>query len=97
MSVHTVEQVLWEICNVPERTVQMRADPGKLVAQRNLTDEERRMVRDLDVRGLAAYSVNQMLIMMTWNILVGAEKIPEYLAQLNGTAAAPSGIETRKN
>jgi hypothetical protein len=84
MSVHTIEQVLWEVCNIPERTAQMRTNPDSIVAAKSMTAEEWRMIRDLDVRSLAAYNVNQMLIMMTWNILIGADKIPEYVRKLNG-------------
>jgi hypothetical protein len=87
MSVHTVEQVLWEICNIPERTAQMRANPDSVPAGKNLTAAEWGMIRDLDVCALAEYKVNQMLIMMTWNILVGAEKIPEYLCKLAGRSS----------
>ena len=84
MSVHTIEQVLWEVCNIPERTAQMQTNPDSIVARKSMTAEEWRMIRDLDVRALAAYNVNQMLIMMTWNILIGADKIPEYVRKLNG-------------
>lgn len=89
MSVHTVEQLLWEVCNIPERTAQMRTQPESIVRGSNMTAEEWRMVRELDVRALAGHHVNQMLIMMTWNILVGADKIPEYLGQLNSATAVP--------
>lgn len=89
MSLYTVERTLWEICNVPGTADRFRDDPAAVLDGRSLDAGERQMIEALDVRALAAYDVNQMLVMMTWNILVGAEKIPEYLAQLNG--AAPAG------
>jgi hypothetical protein len=84
MSVNTVEQALWEICNVPGCAVQMREHPDEFVKGRHLSAREQRMVLDLDVRALAAMEVNQMLIMMTFNILVGADKFPEYIQRLTG-------------
>ena len=43
-----------------------------------------------DVRGLTAYQVNPMLIMTTWNTLVGPDHIGEYLGKLNAKPAGGS-------
>jgi hypothetical protein len=88
MSVHSVERALWEVCNTPDGATLLRSDPEAFFKGRALSDNERAMITALDVRALAAHNVNQMLIMMTWNVLVGAEKIPEYLTRLN-TPAQP--------
>ncbi len=90
MSLYTVERTLWEICNVPGTAARFRENPEAVLEGRTLDARERQMIEALDVRALAEYDVNQMLVMMTWNILIGAEKIPEYLAQLNGAAQAPT-------
>lgn len=83
MSVHSVEKLLWDICNAPECYEAYRIDPEKMIASYRLDDEEKQMVRHLKVRALTDYNVNPMLIMMTWNAVIGADKIGEYLAKLN--------------
>ncbi|KKC26026.1 hypothetical protein [Sphingomonas sp. SRS2] len=88
MSVHSVEQALWEICTQPANGAVLRGDPEAFFDGRPLDSYEKSMISELNVRGLAAYDVNQMLIMMTWNILVGPEKIGEYLARLNAPASS---------
>jgi hypothetical protein len=88
MSVNAVEKILWDICNAPERLAQYRSGPDALIAGYNLTAGEQRMVRGLEVRELTNYNVNPMLIMMTWNALIGADKIGEYLGKLNAPTVA---------
>jgi hypothetical protein len=84
MSVHSVEKVLWEVCNSPERAAQYLSDPETLLGAYRLSDEERRMVRVLDVRALTNHNVNPMLIMMTHHVAFGSEKAGEYVQKLNG-------------
>ena len=88
MSIHALEKLMYEICNSGERAGQFRTDPAALVARPALTQQERSLLRTLDVRGLMDYQVNPMLIMTTWNKLVGPDHIGEYLGKLNAPAAA---------
>jgi hypothetical protein len=88
MSIHAVEKLLYEICNSGERAQQYRTGPDALLARFALTEQERRLVRELDVRGLTDYLVNPMLIMTTWNTLVGPNHIGDYLGRLNAPRAA---------
>jgi hypothetical protein len=87
MSIHAVEKLLYEICNSGERARQYRSEPDVLLARFALTGQEQRLVRAFDVRGLMDYSVNPMLIMTTWNTLIGPDHIGEYLGKLNAPAA----------
>jgi hypothetical protein len=91
MSIHAVEKLLYEICNSGERAEQYRAQPDALLARYALTDQEQQLVRQLDVRGLSDYQVNPMLIMTTWNTLIGPDSIGEYLGKLNAPRAAKAG------
>jgi hypothetical protein len=88
MSVHTVERVLWEICCLPDRTAGFRTDPAGHLESYPVTDDERGMIQRFDVRGLADHGVSQMLLMMTWNVTVGPDKIGDYLARMNQPRSA---------
>ena len=87
MSIHAVEKLMYEICNSGERAQQYHTGPDELLARFALTELERRLVRELDVRGLTDYQVNPMLIMTTWNTLVGPNHIGDYLGRLNAPRA----------
>lgn len=91
MSIHAVEKLMYEICNSGERAEQYRSAPDQLLARFALTEHEQRLVRELDVRGLTDYQVNPMLIMTTWNTLIGPNHIGDYLGKLN----APRDAEAR--
>jgi hypothetical protein len=83
MSVHAVEKALWDVCNNPESHASYRANAADFVHRYPLSDAEKHMVSGLEVEALTAHQVNPMLIMMTWNAIVGADKIGEYLGRLN--------------
>jgi len=89
MSSYMVERVLWEICNMPEKAERFLIDAPAHLAQYSLTDNEAKMITDLDVRGLADIDVSQMLLMMTWNVMVGEEKIGEYLERMGANGTPP--------
>lgn len=91
MSVHSVERVLWDICNSPDHYKAFLADREKMIANYQLGDAEKQMVRELKVRDLMDYNVNPMLVMQTWNAIIGADKIEEYLGKLN-TPAPSAGV-----
>ncbi|MGE0114454.1 MAG: hypothetical protein AB7T07_06185 [Steroidobacteraceae bacterium] len=86
MSVHSVERVLWDICNSPDHYKAFLADRDELLTHYQLGDAEKQMVRELKVRELMDYNVNPMIIMQTWNAIVGSDKIEEYLGKLNAPA-----------
>lgn len=88
MSVHAMEKALWDVCNNPESHALYRANPSDFVERYPLSDAEKGMIRGLEVEALTAHQVNPMLIMMTWNAIVGADKIGEYLGRLNAPRGA---------
>lgn len=93
MSLHAVEKLMYEICNSGVRAEEYRRNCEALLDGYALTDLERQLVRELDVRGLTDHRVNPMLIMTTWNTLVGPDHIGEYLKKLNSRHdASTSGV-----
>ena len=86
MSAFTVERVLWEICCVPGRVQEFQAEPSAMLGQYPLSEKETALIRDFRVRGLADLGINQMLLMMTWNMLNGPDRIPDYLQRMNSAA-----------
>jgi hypothetical protein len=88
MSVYAIEKALWDVCNDPGKLALFRSDPQGFTAEYALSEHEASLVRDLQVQSLVAWKVNPMLVMMTWNAVIGADKIGEYLGKLN----APSEV-----
>lgn len=85
MSIHAVEKVFWEFGNEPERIGRFFEDPDRYLSGYNLTDGERAMIRDVDLKGLADSGVSTLLTMMVWPMMKGAEGMPfDYLAHMNG-------------
>jgi hypothetical protein len=86
MSAYTVERVLWEICCLPGKADSFKRDSTAHLRAYGLSDAERDMIEGLGVRGLADHGVDQMLLMMTWNVLRGPETTPEYVRRMNQRA-----------
>lgn len=84
MSVHTVERVFWEFGNDPQRFEAFRKDPDAYLAAYPLTDEERRMIRNMDLRALSDHGVSNLLTLMVWPLMKGADMMPfDYLIHMN--------------
>lgn len=84
MSVNTVERVLWEFGNRPERVTRFRADPAGYLAAYPLTSAEREMIQRMDLRALADHGVSSLLTIMVWPLLHGADEMPfDYLVHMN--------------
>jgi len=66
MSVHTIERILWEFGDEPARGKAFLEDPDGYLAPFQLTGEEFKMVRTMDVEALGDYGVSHLLTMMTW-------------------------------
>jgi len=82
MSVHTLEKLLWEITQHPERAADFKADPDRFLRAYALTADEIELVKNLDVRGLMARKVNPMLVMRIWSVMKGRDQTSEYLRRL---------------
>lgn len=85
MSVNTVERVLWEINDDPEKLEAFLKDRDAYLARFPLSEEEFRMVRAMDVAAFDAYGVSNMLSMMAYSSVNGNNPITmfDYLTKLN--------------
>lgn len=85
MSVHTVERILWEFGDDSDRVKAFLNDPDGYLAQFQLTDEEYRMVRTMDVKAMDDYGVSNLLAMMAWPVLNGGSPLMQfdYLKRMN--------------
>lgn len=69
---------MWDITVNPD----IALDPDALCTYR-LTDDERVLVEQMDVREIAQRGVSQMLIWMAWVATNGFAMAPEYLRRMN--------------
>lgn len=84
MSVHAVEKVFWEFGNKPARIDEFRRDPDTYLKNYALTDQERAMIRGVDLKALEAHGVSSLLTLMVWPLLKGADEMPfDYLVHMN--------------
>ncbi len=84
MSVYAVEKVFWEFGNKPARIDEFRRDPDAYLKNYTLTAEERAMIRQVDLKALAAHGVNTLLTLMVWPLLKGSDEMPfDYLVHMN--------------
>ena len=85
MSADTIERVLWEFGEYPEKVKAFKEDPDGYLANYPLSQEEFRMVRHMDVEALAAYGISSMLGMLGWTMVMGNNPIVmfDYLTRIN--------------
>jgi hypothetical protein len=86
VSTHAVELALWTIVADPRDGARFRADPDAFLAAFRLDEEEKAIVRALDVKRLIGLDINSMLVMNAYCALNGFQNIPTYLQTLNGGA-----------
>lgn len=85
MSIHGVEKAFWTLGKDPEAIGQFKADPGVFLDRFALTDAERKMIRENDLKSLADQGVNTLLTLMVWPMLNGPDGMPfDYLTHMNG-------------
>lgn len=85
MSVNTIERILWEFGEEPERVTDFLADPDSYLSRYQLTDEEFNMVKTLDVKAFDEYGVSNMLGLMSWSAVNGNNPFTmfDYLKRMN--------------
>lgn len=88
MSKHAIEKVLWEFAAFPERVAGFKEDPNVHLASYNLTEDEREMLREMDVREMAERNVSPLLTMMAWIQMEGQEAMPGYMERLHAPKKA---------
>ena len=85
MSVNTVERILWEFGEYPERLGQFQANPTEHLASYQLDDVERKALTQFDLKTLAELGVSTLLTMMVWPMIKGPEGMPfAYLEHMSG-------------
>jgi len=85
MSVNSVERILWEFCEYPERLGQFQATPTEPLASHQLDDVERKALTQFDLKTLAELGVSTLLTMMVWPMIKGPEGMPfTYLEHMSG-------------
>ena len=83
MSMYMVEKVIWEMGRDPERARQFLENPDDYLSRYYLPEEERSILKDLDVRAMADRGVSTLLTMMAWMTIKGPEGMPEYMMRMN--------------
>lgn len=95
MSSNTIERVLWDLNVNRESRRRFLEDSAKFLSRYQLTEEERAMIRQFDVRGLTDRGVNTMLAMGFWMEVEGSSDIHEYLRRMNERPPAITPSEGR--
>ena len=85
MSIHGVEKAFWTLGKDPDAIGQLKADPELFLAQFVLSESERKMIRENDLKSLADQGVNTLLTLMVWPMFNGPDGMPfDYLTHMNG-------------
>ena len=82
MSRNLVERVLYQLCVDRSAKQRFKEDPDDFLERYALSDNERLMVREFDVRWLQAYGVNPMLTMGYWQELSPQRDMRVYMSKL---------------
>jgi len=85
MSVSSVERVLWEFGENPERVRLFQANPAEYLSPYQLEENESKALTDVDLKTLADLGVSTLQTMMVWPMLKGPEGMPfSYLEHMSG-------------
>lgn len=82
MSIHALEQALFDIAAGPTKTAAYRADPEGFLAGYRLEAEEIRMILGMDVRAMIERSINPMLAMRAFTAVEGRQNLGEYMRRI---------------
>ena len=87
MSHFTTERVLWDLTSKPENIQKFVANADAFLTRYGLSDDERILLKEQDVRALADRGNSQMLLMLFWLAVHGGfQSLPEYLGRMNAPA-----------
>ena len=86
MSVNTIERIFWEFGASRAKLTKFIESPDEYLAKYPLTEEEREMVRTMDVVALNAYGVSSMVSLPAFQAINGGNPLMlfEFLKHLNG-------------
>ncbi len=83
MTTTAIEMALWTLANDAAQAQAFLAAPDEFLRRYQLSDNEVRYIKDLDVRALADQGASTLLIMQAWNSVRGPDKVAEYLEKMN--------------
>jgi len=83
MNTNMLEKVLWDFGNDPSRVGRFQQNPDEYLSQYALSADEKRAIRELDVRTLSEHKVNALLTMMAFILMKGPQGMPEYMQRMN--------------
>ena len=83
MSSNAIEKALWQAISSPAQTQRLREDPHAYLEAYRLDDDERFLLMDWNVSGMAAREVNPLLLMMAYTAINGMDKMPEYIRRIH--------------
>jgi protocatechuate 4,5-dioxygenase alpha chain len=82
MSRNTVERALYQLCVDRNAKQRFKEEPVKFLERFAMTEDERAMVLDFDVKALQAYGINSMLTMGFWQELSPQRDMKTYMTRL---------------
>lgn len=87
MTQFATERALWEITGSMESLELFNSDPDTLLDRYLLSDEEKALLKQKDVKALAERGNSDMLVMLFWLATSGGfATLPEYLGRMNAPA-----------
>jgi hypothetical protein len=79
-----MEKVLWEFAGNPERVQKFKSDPDAYLANYTfLAKDEVELLKNMDVKGMAARGVSTLLTLMVWQEMEGPQGMPHYMMRMN--------------
>lgn len=83
MSKHAIEKALWKIGSSPVEMQEYLAEPMQYLANFQLSNDEKEIIKTLDVRAMADKGVNTVLMVNTYTALCGGPaSLGEYLQKI---------------
>lgn len=87
MTHFATERALWEITDSRENLELFNSDPDSFLDRYALSDEEKKLLKEKDVKALAERGNSDMLVMLFWVATSGGfQALPEYLGRMNAPA-----------
>lgn len=84
MSRNLLERVLYQLCVDRAAKQRFKESPEQFLSRYAISEHEREMLLDFDVRALQDYGVNPMLTMGFWQELSPTRDMRRYLTNLRG-------------
>jgi hypothetical protein len=87
MTQFATERALWDVTSGPHMIEAYLGNPDAFLSRYAMTDEEKNLMKEKNVKALANRGHSQMLLMLFWNATSGGfAALPEYLGRMNAPA-----------